>query len=284
MNSEYERHQHNRPSQRHDTNALGWKAFAIVGVILVVVALVTWAASANAADMRRSTKDVDAADRPFLNVTSAEPSSWTALWGAALAGYSMSNTELSFDIFGEGEEGPESFNVAKVDGFGGEGFQGDLQLGGDVQIGRFVVGAFGEYSFGGIESSASIFDGAGRLKVEQDDKWSILARAGITSGDTLFYVASGYTETTFTAKVSAGDDSSSRELDFSGIPLEFGVEHKFSPNVRGRLAGRYTWLDEETVFRFGDEEFGGKLNAEPGIFEIKAGVVITTGGLNVFGQ
>jgi opacity protein-like surface antigen len=232
--------------------------------------------------------DISLKDSPYQRgvITSAPEASapWSGLWAAALAGYRMSNTVLDLDVYGETEGGRETFNLAHVDGFGGEDFHGDLQLGGDVQLGRFLVGAFAEYSFGGIESQVSIFEGAGRLDVEQDDSWSILARAGIISGETLFYVASGYTETTFKAKVSAGDESASRDLDFSGIPLEIGVEHRFSPNVRGRLAGRYTWLDEETVFKFGDEDNGVRLNAEPGIWEVKLGVVISTSGLNVFGN
>jgi hypothetical protein len=232
--------------------------------------------------------DISLKDSPYQRgvITSApaESASWSALWGAALAGYRMSNTVLDLDAYGETEDGRETFNLAHVDGFGGQGWNGDLQLGGDVQLGRFLVGAFAEYSFGGIESQVSIFEGAGRLDVEQGDSWSILARAGIISGETLFYVASGYTETTFEARVRAGDESASRDLDFSGIPLELGVEHRFSPNVRGRIAGRYTWLDEETVLKFGDEENGVRLNAEPGIWEFKAGVVISTGGLNIFGN
>lgn len=246
-----------------------------------IIALLLGLAPAAAADI--STKD-SPYQRSVSVYPASESASWTALWGAALAGYRMSNTVLDLDAYGETEGGRETFNLAHVDGFGGEGWNGDLQLGGDVQFGRFLVGAFAEYSFGGIESQVSIFEGAGRLDVEQSDSWSILARAGIISGETLFYVASGYTETTFEARVRAGDESASRDLDFSGIPLELGVEHRFSPNVRGRIAGRYTWLDEETVLKFGDEDNGVRLNAEPGIFEVKAGVVISTSGLNIFGN
>lgn len=267
---------HNRGDRR---KVGGVVIFFTVAAILLILSTV-WSM---AADFGRSSKDIDAGDRPAIGVSIAPvESSWTALWGAALAGYSMSNTELNFDIFGETEGGRETFNVANVNGFGGEGFTGDLQIGGDVQLGRFVVGAFAEYSFGGIESSASVFDNAARLDVEQNDSWSILARLGITSGNSLFYVASGYTETSVEATLRAGDESESREFDFSGIPLELGVEHKFSQNVRGRLAARYTWLDEETVARFGDEEFGGSLTAEPGVWQVKAGVVISTGGLGIF--
>jgi hypothetical protein len=259
-----------------------WQLLWVIAAAAMILIALGIAAFAQAADIRSSAKDIDARDRPFLTPAASQNENWTAIWGAALAGYSMSNTELSLDAFGRvGEDDTRRFNLAHVDGFGGEGWTGDLQLGGDIQIGRVVLGVFGEYSFGGTESSISVFGDAARLKVEQDDSWSILARAGIASGNTLFYVASGYTETTFEATLRAGDGGVSRDLDFSGIPLELGIEHKFGPNVRGRLAGRYTWLDEEAVFDDREEGEGARQNAEPGIWSVKAGVVISTDGLGL---
>lgn len=219
----------------------------------------------------------DPVGRSPVTISVPSSSTWSGLWAAALAGYNMSNTELDFSVFNP----EDSYEIANVDGFGGEGWSGDVQLGGDVQIGRFVVGAFGEYSFGGTESQIRVFDGVGRLDVEQKDSYSILARAGVVTSDnnTLLYLASGYTWTEAEATLRIGDESVKRSYDFGGVPLELGVEHKFGPNVRGRLAGRYTWFGEETLERFGDGEFGGKLTAEPGVFSVKAGVVISTSGL-----
>lgn len=241
-------------------------------LICAIFALIASGTVANATDFRTSVKDTLVYSSPAV-----EDSTWTSIWGAALIGYSMSNTELNFDIY----DRDESFNIFHVDGFGGEGFTGDLQLGGDVQLGRFVVGAFGEYSFGGTESQVSVFEGAGQLDVEQNDSYSILARAGITSGNnnTLFYIASGYTWTEADVTLRLGDEAARQTFEFGGIPLEIGIEHKFSPNVRGRLAGRYTWYGEETVFDTGndnEENFGARLTAEPGALSIKAGVVIST--------
>lgn len=259
----------------------------IIAAIIAIAGVLVWATSSKAADIG-SMKDTDNRDRPLLLAPAkAAPgvASWTGIWAAALASYNMSNSELNFDIFGETEEGRETVNLAHVDGFGGEGWSGDLQLGGDVQIGRFVLGAFGEYSFGGVESQVSVFEGAARLDVEQQDGWAILGRLGISTEDnrTLFYGAAGWACADVEAKIRAGDESASRDFDFCGIPAEIGVEHKFTDNVRGKLAARYTWYDEETVLRFGDDEFGGRLTAEPGVFSVKAGVVIsTTGGLGIF--
>lgn len=218
----------------------------------------------------------DPVGRSPVTVSVPGSSTWSGLWAAALAGYSMSNTELDFSVFNP----EDSREIANVDGFGGEGWSGDVQLGGDVQIGRFVVGAFGEYSFGGTESQVRVFDGIGRLDVEQKDSYSILARAGVVTSDnnTLLYVASGYTWTEAEATLRFHDESVKRSYDFGGVPLELGVEHKFGPNVRGRLAGRYTWFGKETVFEDEDEGSGARLTAEPGVFAVKAGVVISTSG------
>lgn len=237
-----------------------------------------------------SLKDIDNRDRPLLMAPAkAAPeaaSSWTGVWAAALASYNMANSEMNFDIFGEVEGDRETANLAHLDGFGGEGWSGDLQVGADAQIGRFVFGGFAEWGFGGIESEASVFEGAARLDVEQSDSWAALARLGITSSDnrTLFYGAIGYGCTNFEARLRVGEDSASRDYEFCGVPFEAGVEHKFTNNVRGKLAARYTAYDEETVFSFGDDEFGGRLTAEPGVFAVKAGVVISTSGFSVFGE
>jgi hypothetical protein len=240
-------------------------------IITAVLALLAGLVPAAAADVY-STKD----STPAPHYAPVEQTySWTGIWLGALAGYGMSNTELNLDIF----SGDESANLANVDGFGGEGFEATVQVGGDIQIGRLVAGLGAEYTFGGIESSASVMDGAARLDVEMEDSWCITGRLGIPSGRTLFYGLSGWCEYSGEATVRMGDESASQDLDFSGIPLEFGVEHQFAQNVRGKLAGRYTFLDEEVVGRFGDEESGGRLSAEPGVFTIKAGIVISTGGI-----
>lgn len=218
----------------------------------------------------------DPASREPITISVPSSATWSGLWAAALAGYNMSNTVLDAEVFGPRHD----FEIANIDGFGGESWSGDVQLGGDVQIGRFVVGAFGEYSFGGTESQIRVFDGFGRLDVEQKDSYSILARAGVVTSDnnTLFYLASGYTWTEAEATLRFGDDSVKRSYDFGGVPLELGVEHKFGPNVRGRLAGRYTWFGKETVFEDEAEGYGARLTAEPGVFAVKAGVVISTSG------
>lgn len=203
-----------------------------------------------------------------------ETSTWTSLWIAALAGYSMSNTDLSLDTFGFEENG----NIAHVDGFGGEGFDFTAQLGGDFQVGPAVIGAWVEYAFGGTESSVSLLEGAGKLDVEQQDTLAVFGRLGLPRGNSLWYVAGGYVWTEFDANLRFGDESAGATFDFSGPAAEIGVEHKFGRGIRGKLSARYTWLDSEELVRFGDEA-GFKLDGEPGVFSVKAGLVVATDGL-----
>jgi hypothetical protein len=244
--------------------------------IMTFMAMLIFSTSSEAADIA-SMKDQDARGRSMTTATIEAPTqSWTGIWAAAMAGYSMSNSDLSLDAFGKGENGPERLNVAKLSGLGGEGFDATLQLGGDIQVGRIVLGGWGEYSFGGTETTASVLGGAGKLKIEQGDSYGAFGRIGMAMGDTLLYGAGGYVWTSFDGTPTVGDGQAKGSSDFSGPAAEIGVEHRFSPNIRGKLSGRYTFFDEETVARFGGGDEGGRLTAEPGALAVKAGVVIST--------
>jgi hypothetical protein len=246
--------------------------------VMAILAAIFTIGTASAADVYPSAKDTPA----YVMPSATASQSWTGIWGAALLGYDMSNTGLSLNaLFSEGENEPTWHrDVAKVDGIGGEGFTGTLQLGGDYQFGRAVVGGWGEYTFGGTEAGAGIA-GLGKLTWEQQDSYGAFVRAGIASGDTLIYGAGGYVWTSFDAKFTGTDFGGKASFDFSGPAAELGVEHRFGQNIRGKLSARYTWLDDERLIE-GDNL---RLNAEPGILSIKAGVVISTGqGMGILGQ
>jgi opacity protein-like surface antigen len=215
-------------------------------------------APAVAADAYPSIKD-RRADASAVQTPAAQ--SWSGVWVAALAGYSMSNTDLSVDAFG-------TKDVAEFSGIGGEGFDLTAQLGGDVQMGNLVVGGWGEYQFGGTQSGLDI-TGLGKVTLDQCDSYGAFGRVGVAMGDTLVYGAGGYVWTCADLKFNGTKLGS---LDFSGPAAEIGVEHRFSPNLRGKLSGRYTFIDDERVFEGG----GFNVNAEPGVFAAKAGVVFST--------
>ena len=265
---------------------INWRKVILVGAVavaalaVVAIATIAFVRPAGAADI--STKD-SPYQRGVITSTAQPSSTWSAIWISALAGYSMSNTDLRLDVLTKNEDETASFReAARVDGFGGEGWDGTVQLGGDAQIGRLVVGGWGEYSFGGTESTVSIAR-AVRLDVEQQDSYGLFGRVGLAHGDTLFYGAGGWVWTEFDATLRAGSERARETFEFDGPAAEIGMEHRFGPNVRGKLSARYTWLEEETVLGGGDEDFA-RLTAEPGVWSVKAGVVISTGnlGLGIF--
>ncbi len=259
---------------------------------LVAAALVAFGAllilavcnRAHAADLRGSVKDTFQAPTTF----SVSPrASWTGIWFAALVGYDMSNTNLTLDAFNNHEEN-ENFGDrvggAHLDGLGGEGFTATVQLGGDYQIGeRIVAGGWAEYTFGGVESSAGVdYYGYGtRLDVEQNDSYGFFGRAGVLVGaerDTLLYGAAGWVFTEADAKLSGdGFGTIRKTFEFDGPAAEVGVEHRFAPGIRGKVSARYTWLDEQLLSHWGDDDCERyELNGEPGVWGVKVGVVIST--------
>lgn len=207
--------------------------------ILTIIAALVLGTAANAASLKDTFSDREVINTPVS-------ASWAGIWGAALLGYSMSNTSLEFT------------DVAKLDGLGGEGFDGTVQIGGDVQLRDLVVGGWAEYSFGGTETDLRILGGS--LKVEQNDSYGAFARVGLPLGETLFYGAAGYVWTEVDVS----------HVDFSGPAAEAGIERRFGPNVRAKLAARYQWFDEEVIARFDD----ARLTAEPGVWTVKVGIVI----------
>lgn len=257
-------------------------------VIFVLIALTVIALSfkmAFAADTYERQTRVSVKDTYQATTSEAISSaSWTGLWVAALAGYDMSNTELSLDQFKTAPVGgvrtrTEHTGRAELDGLGGEGFNATLQLGGDYQLGsRIVLGGWAEYAFGGVESSAR-FGGTGgsaRLDVDQNDSYGFFGRAGLVSGDTLFYGAAGWVFTEVDATLHAGGKTERKTFEFDGPAAELGVEHRFAPGIRGKLSARYTWLDEELLASRADGSADYDLKGEPGVWGVKAGIVIST--------
>lgn len=250
----------------------GYVMLVILGII-VLLAIAGFAKYAHAADVRDQQGSLK--DTPALIVVTA-PTNWTGIWAAALAGYSMSNTKYELDAReaakGDDPAGPWQ-NLASLDGIGGEGFDGTIQLGADVQLGRALIGFFGEYAFGGTTTEASVLGGVARLEIDQSDSYGLFARAGVIDGETLFYGAAGYVWTDVDVSLTG---LKTRTFDFSGPAIEGGIEHRFKPGIRGRLSARYTFLEDERVAQWNEYCADYRLTAEPGIWSVKAGVVIST--------
>lgn len=252
-------------------------------VLASVVAIAAMAGGgAYAADINGrggSTKD-------SVDVRDYSERSWSGLWVGAFGGYSLSNTGLTQDSFHDRGEEIVRTSRERVDGLGGEGAFGQLQIGFDGQVGnRLVVGVFGGASFSQSESeiSATYGDYSAGLTVEEGNTYFGGLRAGILlNKDNLAYVAGGYAQTEATVKWGDNDggDSGSKDFDFDAWFAEVGFESRINNNLYGRVAGRYYFYDDKRVAggRDGDENCWDELNANPGKLELMVGLSYKLGG------
>lgn len=220
---------------------------------------------------------------PKEPIQSTDDHSWNGIWLGAFAGYGISNSELTGEHFFESEDTTVSAGKATVDGFGGEGFIGQLQLGADKQLGdRVVAGAFGGLSFSGSESEVTLRTGpdtapTSKLTVEEGDTYFGGARLGyLLNQHNMLYVAGGYF---WNEGTEVKWDGGSKEFDFEGWFGEVGFESRVAENVYARLSGRYYWGEEEKVKgRGADETCWDDIHVDPAKLEIMAGLSFKLNG------
>lgn len=178
-----------------------------------VLALLAGVASAQAADIRGSSKDTPAHVLP-----SVEAETWSGLYIGAQLGYG--HTVLSDD-----------------DGRGGldlSGMFGGLRAGGDIQRGAIVFGLWGEYNWSGQE-----LDISNTVLIEQTSDWSVNARVGVAHNSTLFYAFGGYGQTYF--------ESFDEEADAPLWRAGAGIEHKLQNGLSLGLEYAHTWIDADEL-------------------------------------
>jgi len=84
-----------------------------------------------------------------------------------------------------------------IDGLSTQGVTGTGTVGCDVQVGNFVIGAFGDYTMQENEWKTTIaaFGGLAEVKTAIKDQWSVSGRAGyLVTPTTLVYGLAAYTE------------------------------------------------------------------------------------------
>ena len=146
--------------------------------------------------------------------------------------------------------GGDSRGVKNLDGLNSTGVVGDLRLGYDQQMGRFVLGIFGTYGFSGMEADGATLGGAfTNFDLERGDDWSIGARAGVLVNDrTLLYILAAYTETEYDFSGTFNGEAFSQDTTFSGITVGGGVEFALTQNIFLGVEGTHTFYDGETIF------------------------------------
>lgn len=218
---------------------------------------------------------------------------WNGLYIGAAVGYGIASTELDYrkEYWYEGYL--DEYGFFNVDGVSGRGFQGIVTLGYDRQIHpNIILGVFGDYAFGDLETEASIGggspgeSGAIRLDAELTDSWAIGARLGyIHSPATMWYVAAGYAKADLDWKITGFAEgemlSGSEVLTSGGKSLEGwfiggGVEHQLRDNLFLKLDYRYTNYDTERLFSYSDgDEYCGEsayLDSDTDVHSIRLGV------------
>jgi hypothetical protein len=218
-------------------------------------------------------RGVETKGLPAPALQSTDDHSWTGLWLGAYGGYSMSNSEVTTKSFKTKEAtpstDPKTFvpdlkSRETIDGIGGEGLFGQLQIGFDKQIGdRVVLGAFGGAALSGNESEVSYQGGLNKatpdktvsLKSEEQETYFAGLRAGyLLNAHNLVYVAGGYWWGGFDLSWTDGygeafneHKAGSADLSTEGFFAELGFESRIAENVYARLAGRYYFGDEERI-------------------------------------
>ncbi len=161
--------------------------------------------------------------------------SWTGFYIGVGGGGGAVNHDLKANFAGT--------QVAEVNGLGGEGGLGTVEVGYDQQYGRFVVGAFFNYDFTSISTDLSIL-GAG-VHADVNDMWTIGARAGyLVNQETLAYVLAGYTQADFSLPAGLHGDNP------EGYTVGGGLETKLGGHWSLKGEYRFTSFDTETLASF----------------------------------
>lgn len=197
------------------------------------------------------------------------PKTWTGFYIGVGVGAGASVTDLSVNGPSHGDSEFAIVQVAEdhkydttelfgLDGIGGEGAFGTVQIGYDRQLSsRFVIGAFLDYDFSNISTEVRAFGGEFKADVDLDHMWSIGARAGwLTSPDTMVYALVAYTQGEYDLSDLGGGD-----LDVHGWSVGAGIETRLADNWTLKGEYRFTQFDEETLVEFGPFS----IDAEPSV-------------------
>ena len=223
-----------------------------IALIAASAALASMSTTAYAADIY--SKGGSLKDGP---VAYEAPKTWTGFYIGVGVGAGASNTDLSLNVDErEKSESSDTLEVFGLDGIGGEGAFGTLQVGYDRQVSSgFVIGAFADYDFSGISTEVRSLRGS--ADIDLDHTWSIGARAGfLANPDTLVYALVAYTQGEYDLSELGGGD-----LDVEGFSFGGGIETRLADNWTLKAEYRFTQFDEETLFS--DED--GSINGEPSL-------------------
>jgi outer membrane immunogenic protein len=200
------------------------------------------AAPATAADLRPVAPPVKAPPVAPIGYN------WTGCYVDGGGGYGLFNQ----DSFTTDDGGGSTSKVTN----GGRGWFGTVGGGCDVQFGRWVVGAFGNYDFADLKGDVAVpgLNLVGREK--QDSAWAVGGRLGYTLTPTILtYVNGGYTQARFSG-IDLFSQSSGAPADqnigahtYSGWFLGSGFEYNlgFMPGLFWKTEYRFAQYNRDTL-------------------------------------
>ena len=154
------------------------------------------------------------------------------------------------------------FGAAELNGIGGEGVFGELNVGYDHDFGSWVAGVLVDGRYSGIKSKLDL--GGGSITGNPDYGFDVLARVGAKVNEsTLAYVIGGYSWQHFQLSASPGGDIFDRGA--SGFSVGGGLETAVSSNVTVGLEYRYSQYQKTD---FGS---GGILEDTPSFQTVRIG-------------
>lgn len=165
---------------------------------------------------------------------------WTGFYAGIQAGYGWGNTDAVSTSLSSG--------LAQGFSYATSGAVGGVHAGYNWQTSNLVFGVETDLEASGVGGSGIGTLGGGHI-TNIDWLGSIRARAGLTTGDTLFYLTGGFAYGGLAVDRSAGAGFTPfiGASDWqTGWTLGGGVEHAFTPNVTARIEYRYTDLGQIT--------------------------------------
>ena len=177
------------------------------------------------------------------------------------AGYGMRNHDTSYKESCEDKEAVRFIGGCDIslglDGFGADGFFGEIFLGYQRQFGNWVLGVEGMVMYDDIQTTANI----GPLKLEAEHENNLAYQAGVKVGRTvteraLLYVMPYWRWMSMQVDVSGPGGGASFSQDYDGPGAQIGLDVLATQNVvvstyfRGTFYGEESWgvpgLDVDT--------------------------------------
>ena len=173
---------------------------------------------------------------------------WTGIYGGVAAGAGMGFGHVNAAAGGAG-------GAAAGFDSGGQGLLGSVFVGGDYQFSpQALVGVMGDFTWTGIQSSASIMapGGSAFLSAEANRQWSVMGRVGyLPVPSTLLYAAGGYSQLnvhgTASLVLPGSMPFASRDTALSGFTVGPGIETVVTGGWTTRLEYRFSQFEQKEV-------------------------------------